>query len=203
MVCLAQISSLPRPCRCTRAPTQRALVRQQIEGEGVVPDGDVGPLLERVSMMARMTSKPVASPRAWTMRRWLWPPSRVRARWPSFRSNLRAQADQVVDLRRRLADHHLDDVAVAQARRRRSACPRCGSRSDPPATARRRCRPGRRCCCSAESRSLVTTRTCKLRRHFQGRPQPGDAAADDEHVGEQVRRLLGTKRDEITRKRHG
>ena len=49
------------------------------------------------------------------MRRWLWPPSRVRARSPSSRSNLRAEADQIVDLLRRLADDHLDDVRVAQA----------------------------------------------------------------------------------------
>ena len=66
-------------------------------------------------MMARMTSKPVASPRAWTMRRWLWPPSRVRASWPSSSSKCVPQSDQVVDLAGRLADHHLDDVAVAQA----------------------------------------------------------------------------------------
>ena len=34
---------------------------------------------------------------------------------------LRAPANQVVDLLRRLADDHLDDVAVAQARRRPSS----------------------------------------------------------------------------------
>ena len=49
------------------------------------------------------------------MRRWLWPPSRVRARWPSSRSNLVPQRIEVVDLARGLADDQLDDVAVAQA----------------------------------------------------------------------------------------
>ena len=60
---------------------------------------------------------------------------------------LRAVADEVVDLLRRLAHHHLDHGAVAQARPRRSACPRCGPRSDPRASGPRRCLPGRRCCC--------------------------------------------------------
>ena len=67
------------------------------------------------AMMARMTSWPVASPRAWTMRRWLWPPSRVRARWPSSRSKCVPQRIEVVDRLRGVADDQLDDGAVAQA----------------------------------------------------------------------------------------
>ena len=40
-----------------------------------------------VAMTARIISNPVASPRAWTIRRWLCPPSRVNARAPFTRSN--------------------------------------------------------------------------------------------------------------------
>ena len=45
--------------------------------------------------------------------------------------------------------------------------------------------------------SLVTTRTSSAGGHFQGGPQPGDAAADDQDVGEQVRRLLGIELHQV------
>ena len=37
----------------------------------------------------------------------------------------------------------------------------------------------------------------------QGRPQSGQAAADDQHVGEEVRHLLGMKGNEIAGREHG
>ena len=72
-------------------PHQRAaadaVVRQQIEREGVLPDVDVGRLLRRGRSSTRMTSLPVASPRAWTMRSWPCPPSRPSASRPPAWSN--------------------------------------------------------------------------------------------------------------------
>ena len=41
IVCLAQTSSVPAPGRQTTAPTHAPVVGQQVEGEGVVPEGDV------------------------------------------------------------------------------------------------------------------------------------------------------------------
>ena len=38
----------------------------------------------------------------------------------------------------------------------------------------------------------------EVARHLQGRPQPGDAGADDQQVGEDVRRVLGGKLAQIT-----
>ena len=78
-----------------------------------------------------------------------------------FLVELRAPADQVVDLVAALRGPPSRRRRGRTGRRRRSACPRCGSRSGPPATARRRCRPGRSCCCSAGCWSLVTTSTCR------------------------------------------
>ena len=49
------------------------------------------------------------------MRRWLWPPSRVRASWPSSSSNCVPQRISSSICAGRLADDQLDDGAVAQA----------------------------------------------------------------------------------------
>ena len=98
----------------TRAPTQRALVRQQIDGEGVVPDRDVGRLAGAVDdgphdLEAGGVAEGVddAAMAVAALAR--------QGQLAVFLVEVRAAADQVVDLLGRLAHHHLDDVAVAQA----------------------------------------------------------------------------------------
>ena len=49
-------------------------------------------------------------------------------------------------------------------------------------------------CCSAV---LGDHQDRELRVDGQGRPQPGQAAADDQHVGEEMRDVLGMERDEV------
>ena len=166
--------------RCTRAPTQRpsCVSRSMVK---VRSQRVTLAALRARSMMARITSKPVASPRAWTMRRWLWPPS-----MPMSVVELGAVADQVVDLAGRLADHQLDDGAVAQAGAG-------GQRVlDVVLEAVLRRAHGGDAALGVAAVALLDLvlgddQDVHRRRRGQGGPQPGDAAADDEHVGEDVR----------------
>ena len=65
-------------------------------------------------MTARMISRPVSSPRAWTIRACEWPPSRPRATWPSTSSKCVPQSISSPIRIGCLADDHLDDLGVAQ-----------------------------------------------------------------------------------------
>ena len=58
----------------------------------------------------------------------------------------RAPFDQLADVTRRFADHHLDDFAIAQIGARDERVGRRDLQNDLRARARRRCRPGRRRC---------------------------------------------------------
>ena len=90
-------------CRCTRS---RANARSSTSTPAASAD----------SSSVRWTSAPLRSPPAWTMRLWLWPPSRVerRAVAAGLRVERRAQAHQVADRRRRLGDQLAHDGLVAQ-----------------------------------------------------------------------------------------
>ena len=132
-VCLAQTSSLPRRGRQTSAPTQRPswVSRSRVKvssqsGDVRRPAGavDDGPHHLVAGGVAQGVDDPAVAVAALA----------VRASWPSSWSNCVPQPIRSLICCGRLADDHLDDVAVAQARRRRSACPRCGSRSGPRAT---------------------------------------------------------------------
>ena len=52
------------------------------------------------------------------------------------------------------------------------------------------------------TRSFVTTSTDEVGGHFERSAQPGDARADDEHVGEAVERVAGVERDEVAVRGH-
>ena len=169
----------------TSAPRQTPFVRQQVERERVLPDVDVVGGLGR-SITARMTSLPVASPRAWTMRWWLWPPSRPRAQAIACSVELGAPLDQFADPLGRLRGRPSRRRRGRTGRRRPRACRRRDPRSDLPGRARRRCRLGRSCCSIAEP-VLGDDQDGKLRIDGQRRPQAGQPAADDQHVGEEVR----------------
>ena len=98
---------------------------------------------------------------------------------------LGAPADQLVDLLRRLADDHLDDLAVAQAgagdervldvvleavlRRQHAGDAALGVGA-----------------VALLDAVLGDDEHVEVRRHLEGGPQPGDAAADDQDVGEPV-----------------
>ena len=197
---MAQTSDVPTPCRQTTAPTQRpsCVSRSRVK---VSSHRVMFGVCRRAAMMARMTSKPVASPRAWTMRRWLWPPSRVRASSPSFQVELRAEADQVVDLLRGLADDQLDDVAVAQA----------GAGDERVLDVVLEAVLGGQHAGDAAlgvgavalvDAVLGDDEHVEVGRDFEGGAEPGDAGADDEDVGEQVKACAGVERDEIAARGH-
>ena len=158
--------------------------------------------LQRGASTARMISLPVASPRAWAMRSRPWPPSRPRARWSAGLIELGAPGDQLGDALRGLADHTLDHFA---SHSEPPACKRVGDvvfaavRRDP---ARRRCRPGRGRCWIRRI-VLGDHQDRQPRIDGQGRPQSGQAAADDQHVGEEVRHLLGMEGNEVAGREHG
>ena len=145
-----------------------------------------------------MTSLPVASPRAWTMRSWPWPPSRPRASRPSARSKLVPQPMSSSNPLRGLADHPFDHLAVAQRSAGREGVRDVGFEAVARARARRRCRPGRRRCWTPQ-RVLGDDHHRQPGIGGQGRPHAGQPAADDQHVGKDVRHPLGVKRSKITR----
>ena len=140
------------------------------------------------AISARWISAPVASPPACAIRSRWWPPSRVSESSPSgVWSKLGAERDQLAHRVRSLGDQDAYGVPVAGARRRRRGCPARAARGCPPGRARRRCRPGPTGSTRRPSTSLVTSRTVppalELGPDPQRRRQPGDARADDDHVG--------------------
>ena len=158
IVCLAQTSVLPCSWFQTMTPRQapssvsRSIVKVSCQTSTCSSR-------TRRSVTARMTSLPVASPKAWTMRSCPWPPSRPRARRPSAVSKRVPQADQFLDPPRGLADHPLHDLGIAERAAGLRACRPRGLRSGLPDRSRRRCRPGQRSCWRFCRPSLVTTRT--------------------------------------------
>ena len=104
-----------------------------------------------VSISVRCTAAPVASVTC-TMRRWLWPPSRVRCSSPFFQREGHAQLAQPGDGLGRVLDHEAGGRQVAQAgagdqrvvdMRLRGCRPRPAPRRSRPAPSRWRRRPAR------------------------------------------------------------
>ena len=109
---------------------------------------------------------------------------------------LGAEADQVADLLRGLAHHHLDDVAMAQAA--------AGDHRvlDVVLEAILRRQHAGDAALSVGAVALLDTvlgddEDVDVRGDIQGGAQPRDAGADDEDVGEKVRRLLRIELHEI------
>ena len=96
-----------------QGPPASAVVGDEVDGEAVLPDPDV-PARRACWITARMTSRPVASPRAWTIRACEWPPSRVRATWPLTSSKCVPHSINSADPPGRLADDQFDDLGVAE-----------------------------------------------------------------------------------------
>ena len=144
-----------------------------------------------------MTSLPVASPRAWTMRSWLWPPSRPRARWPPAWSNCVPQSTSSAmrcgASRTTLLDH--GRIAQRAAGLKRvghvvlEAVVRVEHGGDAPLGVG---------AVRLADVLLGDDQDREFRIDGQRRPQPGQPAADDQHVGEEVRHALGMERNEIS-----
>ena len=120
----------------------------------------------------------------------------VAALHADFGVELGAVADQFVDVAGRLAHHHLDHVAVAQAGAGRQRV------LDVVLEAVLRRTHGRDAALGVAAVALLHAvlgddQHLHVRRRGQGRPQPGDAAADHQQVGEDVRGLLGAEADQI------
>ena len=87
----------------------------EVDRHHVGDEGDIGMARRRAFSSACWTAQPVASA-TWTMRRWLWPPSRVRCqRSASPRVERHAELGQPLDRRRRVLDDELDRRAVVEA----------------------------------------------------------------------------------------
>ena len=111
---------------------------------------------------------------------------------------LRAPVDQLLDLLRRFADDHLDDLAVAQ--------PRAGDQrvGDVVLEAVLGIEHAGDAALGVGAvgllhRVLGDHQHREPRIDLHRRPQPGDAAADDQHVGEVVRNPLGMEGHEVAR----
>ena len=149
-----------------------------------------------------MTSLPVASPRAWTMRSWPWPPSRPRARRPPAgrtacpsRSVRRSAAGPRGPPARPPPRSHSEppasSVSATWSSKRSSGIEHAGDAALGVVAVR------------LLDRLLGDDQDRELRIDGQRRPQPGQSAADDQHVGEEVRHALGMKRNEISRNGRG
>ncbi len=174
-----------------------AVVGEQVGGEGAVPEGDVGGGaglvddgphdLEAGGVAQGVDDAAVA----------------VAALHADRLVEAGAVGDQVVDLPGRLADDELGDAAVAQAGAGGEgvldvvleAVLGGADGGDAPLG------PG-----AVAELDLVLgdDQDAQAGRRRQGGPQPGDAAADDQQVGEQVRRVLRVEAEQVAvRKRHG
>ena len=143
------------------------------------------------SVSARMISRPVASPPAWTMR--LAAMRGLEAEQQARRLRIAVEADaeraRSFDRRRRRRDDALRRPRDRKAHRRRRAYRRDAApdhrRARPPP--RRRLAP-RALDVSAPSGALRQQHD-RLRRQMQRRHQPGDAAADDDGHGWSMHRV--------------
>ena len=168
-----------------------AFMGQQIENEGVVPEGDVGQFFGAGDdgphhFEARGVAQGVDDP-AMTV------PSFARQGQMSFfLIEVCAPANQVVDLFGRLAHHHLDNVAMAQI------APRLDGVLDmvfKPILGRHHSRDAALGVGTGTlaQRILGQDKHLKGGRNLQHGPHPGDARAEHDNVGEDVRCPLGLK----------
>ena len=131
-----------------------------------------------------------------------WPPSRPSANRPSRLVELRAPLDQFRDARGRLAHDALDHLRIAQ---RTAGLERVGHVL---LEAVVRIEHAGDASLGVAAVGLLDAllgdhddREFRIDR--QRRPQAGQPAADDEHVGEEMRDVLRMERNEISRNGHG
>ena len=136
------------------------------------------------------------------MRRWLWPPSRPSVDAAGVLVEVRAPVDQLLDVLGGFADDHLDDVGVAE---RAAGDERVG---DVVLEAVLGIDHAGDAALGVGAVGLLD-RVLGDHEHAEAGidgdrgPQPGDAAADDQHVGEEVRQLAGMEGDEVAGGEHG
>ena len=130
------------------------------------------------------------------MRLWLCPPSRPEQQLALGLVERGAPLDELADVPRRLADDHLDDLAIAQPG---AGGERVGDVILEPVVGAQHAGDAALGVVAVGLLELVLgddqRREPRIDRHR--RPQPGDAAADDQHVDEVVRHPLGMKGDEV------
>ena len=150
-----------------------------------------------------MTSLPVASPRAWAMRSRPCPPSRPRASRSPAWSNC---VPQSISSPMRCGASRTTRSTTAAIAQRAAGLERVGHvvleavvRIEHAGDAAL----GRSCCSTARMPSLAIDHDRELRIDGQRRPQPGQPAADDQHVGEEVRHALGMERNQVSWRRNG
>ena len=143
---------------CLLGPDQRLTVRfvphsaprqaprgQQIERAGILPCFQIRDAVHAFDHGAHHLA-PVASPSACTMRSWLCPPSRPRAK-PRIPHRMRApQAINSSNACRASRTTISTTCSVAQVAAGGAACRIHGSRSGPPGRERRRCPLAHNCC---------------------------------------------------------
>ena len=139
--------NLPIPLRATTAPHARAVVREQVDGEGVVPErdvrrgagrGDDRPHdLEAGRVAEGVNDAAVAVPAF-----------AGESELPVLLVELRAPGDEFLDLVRRFADDQFDHLAVAQPVARDERVLDVVLEAVFRRQHARECRPGRRNCCS-------------------------------------------------------
>ena len=175
-----------------------AFVREQIDRERVRPDLGVVLRSRTRSIIARITSWPVASPSACTMRRWLCPPSRPSISSPSSVSKFVPHSISWRMCSRRFADDHLDDFAIAQIgagdERVVDMAVEVVLRIEHAGDAALGVRAVR-----LLHRVLGDHQQRQPRIDLHRRPQAGNAAADDQHIGKVMRNPLGMKRHQVSR----
>ena len=167
-------------------------VRHQVDGECAVPNGDIGRFIGAVD------DRPHDLPAGGVAQGVDDASVAVAALHADFRVEMGAVTDQLVDVSGRLAHHHLDHVAVAQTGPGRERVLdmvletvfRRTHRGDAALGVAAVAQP-QLVLCDDQHRHV--------RRRRQGRSQPGDAAADHQQVGEDVRGLLRAEADQITK----
>ena len=190
IVCLAQSSSLLAPAAPHQGADAAAVVRQQVDRECAVPNGDVRRLAGAVD------DGPHHLPAGGVAQGVDDAAVAVAALHADLGVEVGAVADQVVDGAGRLAHHQVDHVAVAQAGPGRVRV------LDVVLEAVLRRAHGGDAALGVAAVALLHAvlgddQHLHVGRRGQGRPQPGDAAADHQQVGEDVRGLLGAETNEI------
>ncbi len=151
-------------------------------------------------MIARMISRPVSSPSAWAIRACEWPPSRPSATWPLTWSKCVPQSISSPIRVGCFAHDHLDDLGVAQALAGRQ---RVGDVVVEPVFGVEHAGNAPLGVVAVAFAHLVLGHDQHAVRlgNAQRGPEAGDAAADDQHVGEMMRQFSRVEAHEITARR--
>ena len=194
-------SSVPSPSTCRVMPAARPSAVRSRSSTSACSTTRIAGDDRTAATSARCTSAPVASPPACTIRSRWWPPSRVSDSSPDgSRSNAapsatssRSRAGPSVHSTRTASTSQSPTPATSVSCRWSSglssgdsaaATPPCAQRVEPSSTS-----------------TLVTSRTLPDAGGVQRDGQPGDAGADDDHVGR--RRPAGLRGEQALGLEHG